>query len=185
MGEEAIVDMLHAHCAGDAAALGRLFDALYRDLRTVAAQRLLRLRPGATLTPTALVHEAWLRLCGAEALDLRDRGHFLACAARAMRHVLLDAARARGAGKRGAGALQITLSDSLVAAAPALDMLDVERALVELEAIDAGLSRLVELRFFSGMSVEEVAALHGVSERTVFRQWQQARAFLQVRLEAP
>ena len=184
MGEQAIVEMLQAHRAGDPSALDRLFDALYRELRGVAAQRLMRLRPGATLTPTVLVHEAWLRLSGAATLELRDRGHFLACAARAMRHVLLDAARARGTGKRGGGAVAITLGDHLAAEAPGLDMLDVDRALVELEAVDAELSQLVELRFFSGMTIEEVAALRGVSERTVFRQWQQARAFLQVQLES-
>ena len=185
VGEQAITALLQAHRSGDAAALDRVFDALYRDLRGVAAQRLSRLRPGGTLTPTALVHEAWMRLAGAEALDLRDRGHFFACAARAMRHVLLDAARARGADKRGGGALPVTLTENLADDAPALEMLDLERALVELEAIDPKLCELVELRFFSGMSVEDIALLRGLSERTVFRQWQQARALLQVQLGEP
>lgn len=182
VGEHGITELLQHHRDGDRDALDRVFDALYRDLRGVAAQRLARLRPGGTLTPTALVHEAWMRLAGAHALELRDRGHFFACAARAMRHVLLDAARARGTDKRGGGALPVTLTANLAADAPALDMLDIERALVELEAIDPQLSELVELRFFSGMSVEDVAQLRDVSERTVFRQWQQARAFLQVQL---
>lgn len=182
VGEHGITELLRHHRDGDPGALDRVFDALYRELRGVAAQRLARLRPGGTLTPTALVHEAWMRLAGAHALELRDRGHFFAVAARAMRHVLLDAARARGTDKRGGGALAVTLTANLAADAPALEMLDIERALVELEAIDPQLSELVELRFFSGMSVEDVAGLRGVSERTVFRQWQQARAFLQVQL---
>jgi RNA polymerase sigma factor (TIGR02999 family) len=185
MGDQPITELLHAHRAGDSAALDQVFDVLYRELRGVAAQRLARLRPGGTLTPTALVHEAWLRLSGSGSLQLRDRGHFLACAARAMRMVLLDAARSRHAEKRGGGATPITLTGNLAAESAPMEMLDIERALVELEAVDPALCELVELRFFSGMSVEEVAALRGVSERTVFRQWQQARAFLQVQLEAP
>ncbi|HSJ95960.1 MAG TPA: ECF-type sigma factor [Myxococcota bacterium] len=185
MDEHAITQLLHAHRDGDAAALGRIFDALYAELRVVARHRLARLPPGATLSPTALVHESWLRLSGNPALDLRDRGHFMACAARAMRHALIDAARAHGADKRGGGALPITLTANLAADAAPLDVLDLERALLELEALDPGLCELVELRFFSGLSVEEVAALRGVTARTVFRQWQQARAFLQVTLEAP
>lgn len=186
MDESAITSLLQEHRGGDASAMGRVFEALYAELRGLAAQRVARLRPGGTLTPTALVNEAWLRLVSASSLECNDRGHFLACAARAMRHVLLDAARARGAGKRGSGALAITLTDNLVAAAqplPGLDLLDVERALVALEAVDPALAQLVELRFFSGMSIEEVAVLRGVSARTVFRHWEQARAFLQVQLE--
>lgn len=182
MAEQPITALLQQHKAGDASALDRVFQALYRELRALAAQRAARLRPGATLTPTALVSEAWLRLVGAAGLDFNDRGHFLACAARAMRHVLLDAARARGAGKRGSGAIAITLTDN-VAATSELDLLDIERALVELEALDPKLGELVELRFFAGMSIDEVAALRGVSARTVFRHWEQARAFLQVQLE--
>jgi RNA polymerase sigma factor (TIGR02999 family) len=182
VGEHGITELLQQHREGDPAALNRVFDALYRDLRGVAAQRLARLPPGGTLTPTALVHEAWMRLAGAQSLDLHDRGHFFACAARAMRHVLLDAARARGAEKRGGGALPVTLTSNVAADAAPLEMLDLERVLVELEAIDPQLGELVELRFFSGMSVEDIAQLRGVSDRTVFRQWQQARAFLQVQL---
>jgi len=182
VGEQGITALLQAHRGGDASALDAVFDMLYRELRGLAAQRLARWRPGATLTPTVLVHEAWLRLAGASALAFNDRGHFLACAARAMRHVLLDAARARGAGKRGSGALAITLTDNIAASTP-LDVLDVERALVELEALDPALGELVELRFFAGLSVEDVAALRGVTARTVYRHWEQARAFLQVQLE--
>ena len=185
MGEHGITELLQHYRDGDPAAFDRVFDLLYRDLRGIAAQRLARLHPGGTLTPTALVHEAWLRLSGAHSLGLRDRGHFFACAARAMRHVLLDAARARGADKRGGGALPVTLTANAAADAPALDILDLERAMVELEAIDPPLCELVELRFFSGMSVEDIAQLRGVSDRTVFRQWQQARAFLQVQLAEP
>lgn len=180
--EHGITEWLQQHREGDPVALGQLFDALYRELRGLASRRVARLRPGGTLTPTALVHEAWIRLDGAKSLPLRDRGHFFACAARAMRHVLLDAARARGTDKRGGAALAVTLTANLAAEAPALEVLDVDRALVELEAVDPQLGELVELRFFSGMSVEDVAELRGVSERTVFRQWQQARAFLQVQL---
>ncbi len=161
-----------------------VFQTLYRELRGLAAQRVARIRPGATLTPTVLVHEAWLRLNGASALEFNDRGHFLACAARAMRHVLLDAARAHHAGRRGGGSLAITLTENVAASAP-LDVLDVERALVELESVDPALGELVELRYFAGLSVEEIATLRGLTPRTVFRHWEQARAFLQVMLEDP
>lgn len=181
MADEDITRLLQAAGNGDRGALDRVFDLLYAELRRIAGQR-IGSQGGATLTPTGLVHEAYLKLARAEALPLENRGHFLACAARAMRQVLGDLARRHFAEKRGGDATRITLHENLAEPGSEIDLLDLERALDALDAVDPALRELAELRYFSGLSVEEVAALRGVTERTVFRQWQQARAFLQVQL---
>jgi RNA polymerase sigma factor (TIGR02999 family) len=171
--------LLRAWRAGDALAGERLVEVLYRELHEMARQRLARERAGGTLQTTALVHEAWLRLVDQRSVEWRDRGHFLALAATMMRRVLVDRARARKAGKRGSGEAAITLTD--VAAAgidPAVEILDVDRALERLAATYPRQARVVELRFFGGLQLEEIGAVVGVAERTVKRDWSFARAWL-------
>lgn len=154
------------------------FSAAYDRLRRVAAALMRRERPGQTLQATALVHEAYLRLADA-APAWRDEHHFVAIAARVMRQILVDRARARGAQKRWAGLDRVSLSESLVAAHVDDDMLPaLDDALTRLEQIDPEQARVVELRFFAGLSVEETAAALGISPATVKRRWTFARAWL-------
>ena len=155
--------------------------AVYDELRRIAAAYMRRERPGQTLQPTALVHEAYLRLAGAGS-PWTDRRHFLGIAARSMRQILVERARARGAQKRWAGLDRVSLTESLVgrsaqgnedALLPALD-----EALTRLEQIDPEQARLVELRYFVGLSIEETADALGLSPATVKRRWALARAWL-------
>jgi RNA polymerase sigma factor (TIGR02999 family) len=132
-----------------------------------------------TLQPSGLVNEAYVRLAGSPVLDYHDRAHFFAIAARVMRQVLVDHARRRRAAKREG--LLVTLEDAGAPAAP-LELLDLENALTELAALDERQARVVELRFFGGLDVEEAAGVLGLSARTVKREWQTARAWLQHRL---
>ena len=164
--------------APDSGALSDAFEASYAELRRLARRQLRRLRPGQTLTTTALVHEAYLKL-GKAFITPADRNHFLALAARAMRQILVDYARRRASGKRGGGLRPATLDgDSIPVEALADEMLGIDRALTRLEALDERLARIVEWRFFGGMSEEDVAAALGITARTVRRDWQKARAFL-------
>lgn len=160
--------------------MGGLFDELYQELRRLAHRQLARgRRPGATLNTTALVHEAFVKLESAGRVEVRDREHFRALAARAMRQVLVDAARTRQAAKRGAGVAAVDLED----ASPSVndlveEVLAVDAALVLLAGLDERLAQVVEWRVFAGMSEEEIAGTLGVTSRTVRRDWQKARAFL-------
>lgn len=161
------------------AAADHLFAVVYDHLRTVA-RRELRRRRGGTLDTTALVNEAYLKLCQGPAKAFRDRGHFLAVASLAMRHILVDAARRRAMKRRrgetsndGAPGEPQVAVDELAA-----EIIDLDQALATLSALDERLGRLVELRFFGGLSVEDTARALEVSERTVKRDWQKARAFL-------
>jgi len=179
-----ITQLLAAASQGDGKAFDRLVSLIYRELRVIARRQLRRRRPGQTLTTTALVHEAYLRLADHHGAGWQDRTHFLAVAALAMRHVLVDAARRRAAKKRGGDEVRITF-DGLVpgaeeagADARAIEILAVDRALTALAALNERLSRLVELRFFAGLTEEEVAQVMGTSERTVRRDWRKARAYL-------
>lgn len=178
-----ITQLLAAVRDGDPTAFDRLVDRVYRELRLIARQQLRRRRPGQTITTTALVHEAYLRLADRGA-GWNDRSHFLAVAALAMRHVLVDAARRRTAKKRGGDEVRIAFDELSPgryepgADGRAVEILAVDRALTALAALDERLSRLVELRFFAGLTEEEVAAAMGTSERTVRRDWRKARAYL-------
>ena len=168
-------------------ALSEAFEASYGELRRLARRQLRRLRPGQTLTTTALVHEAFVKLVKGP-VTAEDRSHFLALAARAMRQILVDYARRRASGKRGGGARPATLDgDSIPVEALADEMLGIDRALTHLEILDERLARLVEWRFFGGMTEDEVAVALGVTARTVRRDWQKARAFLfrELSSEAP
>ena len=159
-------------------ALSDAFEASYSELRRLARQQLRRLRPGQTLTTTALVHEAFVKLVKGP-VKAEDRNHFLALAARAMRQILVDYARRRSSGKRGGGLRPSTLDgDAIPVEALADEMLGIDRALKRLETLDERLARMVEWRFFGGMTEDEVASAMGVTSRTVRRDWQKARAFL-------
>src|SRR5580765_5632481 len=159
----------------DADALAPL---VYDELRKIAAAYMRRERPGPTLQPTALVHEAYMRLAHAGS-PWNDKKHFIGIAARSMRQILVERARARGAQKRWAGLNRVSLSDSLAVATDPETMLPaLDDALTRLEAIDAEQARIVELRFFAGLSIEETAEAIGVSPATLKRRWSLARAWL-------
>ena len=163
---------------GDPSAMSQAFEATYDQLRRIARRQLRSVRPGDTLRTTALVNEAFLKLVG-HPVDAADQNHFFALAARAMRHVLVDYARERGAQKRGGDRHRTTLDvDAISVGVVAEEMLGIDRALTKLEQVDERLARLVEWRFFGGMTEEEIAAAMGVTARTVRRDWQKARAFL-------
>lgn len=158
--------------------MDRLFGDIYHELRALARRQLARLSPGQTLSPTALVHEAYLKLADRSG-HLQDQQHFRALAARAMRQVIVDYVRNRRAQKRNPGLPVTTLSDvALAVDAGEDDLLALDEALDQLEALDERQARIVEMRFFGGLQVDEVASALGVSERTVKREWQKARAFL-------
>jgi RNA polymerase sigma-70 factor, ECF subfamily len=161
--------------------LDRLLPEVYADLRRLAASVLRGERPGHTLQPTALVHEAYLRLA-AQHGQFKDRGHLLAVAACMMRRVLVDHARARAAARRSGG-VRVTLGDEVRASAPAVELLALDQALERLAATDPRLVRLVELRCFAGLSVDDAAAALGVSAATAKRDWALARAFVERELE--
>ena len=168
---------------GDREAFDRLFPLVYDELR-ILARRQIRRSPGErALGTTTLLHEAYLKLVDQTRVAVQDRHHFFSLAAKAMRHILVDEARRRSAHKRGGGAAAPVGADA-VAAAPGImpggeaDLVAVDRALERLEAVDPRLGRIVELRFFGGLSVEETAEALELSPRTVKRDWQKARAFL-------
>jgi RNA polymerase sigma-70 factor (ECF subfamily) len=159
----------------DADALAPL---VYDELRRLAAAYMRRERPGQTLQATALVHEAYMRLAGA-GTPWHDKRHFVGIAARSMRQILVERARARGALKRWAGLNRVTISDTLAIAAESDTMLPaLDEALERLEQLDAEQARIVELRFFAGLSIEETADAIGLSPATVKRRWALARAWL-------
>jgi RNA polymerase sigma factor (TIGR02999 family) len=171
--------------AGDRDALDRLLPFVYDELRAIAARHMARERVDHTLQPTALVHEAYGRLASGAAIAEADRLHFLRLASHVMRQVLVDHARARHAAKRG-GNLQVTLDDGLVGAdARALDMLVLDDALTRLAVAEPRWAQVVELRFFAGLEVSEVAEALGISSATVKRDWRFARAWLATALDAP
>jgi RNA polymerase sigma factor (TIGR02999 family) len=168
--------------AGDKQAAGKLIVALYRELRMVAARAMRTERPGHTLQPTALVNEAFLRLAGQSELEWTSRAHFLGVAARLMREILVDYARKRGTVKRGSGR-QINLNDGLLLSEDRLEeIMAWNEILLQLEELDARQARIVELRFFAGMNVEEIAEVLEISTPTVKREWASAKAWLHHRL---
>lgn len=177
--EGEVTRLLALWSSGDASALERLAPLVYEELRTLAGRLLRGERAGHTLQPTALVNEAFLRLAGGRTVDWKGRTHFFAVAARAMRRILVDHARTRLAGKRGGGATRISLTETpLSVPAPDVDVLALDEALERLAGLDPGQARVVELRFFAGLSVEETAEAIGASPATVKREWSSARAWL-------
>jgi RNA polymerase sigma factor (TIGR02999 family) len=165
---------------GDPQALSALMPLVYDELRRLARGYLYREKAGQTIQPTALVHEAYLRLVDAKQQDWRTRAHFVAIAAISMRQILIERARARAAQKRGGERVRVTLDEELVEAPEStFDVLAVDQALTRLADIDAEQARIVELRFFGGLTIEESAQALGVSPATVKRHWTMARAWLQ------
>lgn len=177
--------LLRAWAKGDRKALGQLTPRVYRELRRVASRLLQREHSGHTLQSADLVHEAYLRLvCGAD-VDWQDRAHFFAVAAGLMRRILLDRARRRAAGKRGGDRRRFELSETLdVAQSQARELIALDDALGTLAEVDPRKARIVELRFFGGLSVKETAEVVQVSGDTVMRDWQLARAWLKKELAA-
>jgi len=175
----AVTELLRAWSDGDDGALARLTPLVETELRRLARGYMVRERRGHTLQPTALVNEAFLRLTDARQVRWQDRAHFLGISARLMRRVLVDHARSRGYRKRGGAAQRVTLNDGLIAAPePALDVVALDRALEALAAADLRKSRVVELRFFGGLSVEETAEVLHVSPQTIKRDWRLAKLWL-------
>jgi RNA polymerase sigma factor (TIGR02999 family) len=173
-----VTGLLVAWSNGEEGARNRLIEAVYGQLRQLARARLRREAADHSLSPTALVHEAYLRLVDQQRVKWQNRAHFFAIAARLMRRILVDHARARGAGKRGAG-LRVSLAGLEPGTPPRdLDVLALDAALDRLAAIDPRQGQLVELRFFGGLDIEETAAVLGVSPVTVKRDWALSRAWL-------
>ncbi len=172
---------------GDHQAAGELLPLVYDELRRLAASRLAREAPGQTLQPTALVHEAYLRLVGGDPDKAFDgRGHFFAAAAEAMRRILIDRARARHRQKRGGGHRRVLFDfDALLAEPHDDDLLVLDEALTALAVEDPGAARLVQLRVFAGLSLREAAVAIGVSKSTALRDWNYARAWLCEALAGP
>jgi len=164
---------------GDVEAAAALIPLVYAELRRMAGGCLRSERPDHTLQCTALVHEAYLRLVKLREVNWQNRAQFFAISAQVMRHILVDHARARRAGKRGAGATLVSLDEALtVPAAENLDLVGLDRSLSRLAAIDDRKVRIVELRYFAGLSIEETAEAVGCSTTTVKREWTIARAWL-------
>lgn len=175
----AITELLERSRGGDEPAAGLLVPLVYGELRRIAASCLRRERAGHTLQATALVHEAYLRLLKDHSLSFQNRAHFLGIAARAMREILVEHARARDATKRGGERRRITLDEAIAATRDRhVDVLAIHEALERLAALDAQHARLVELRFFGGLTNEEAAEALGVSVATIKRTWSAARAWL-------
>ncbi len=169
--------------AEDPRAVDALVPEVYDELRAIAHRHLAADRPGHTLSTTALVHEAYVRLADADQVGERGRAYFFAAAARAMRRVLVDYARRRGRLKRGGGAVPLTLEEAVVAdSARRIDVLDLDQALMDLGDLASRPASVVECRFFGGLTVEDTALALGVTARTVKRDWAFARAWLYDRL---
>lgn len=165
--------------------LDRLVPLVYDDLRKIAHHHLARRKPGGTLTTTAVVHEAYLKLVDQSRAEVRDSQHFLALASIAMRHLLVDRARARVTAKRGGGRQPISLEETKMAAdEQAEGLLALDAALQQLSSVSPRLANVVEWRFFGGMTEQEIAGLLGVTVRTVERDWAKARMLLRQQLDA-
>ncbi len=182
---EQVTEVLAAMARGEADAAERLLPLVYSELKVLARARMARERPGQTLQPTALVHEAYLRLVG-EGARWENRAHFYGAAAQAMRRIMVERARRVSRLKRGGDAERITLHDDAVSVAPRSDeLLALDEALDRLAAHDRGMADVVMLRYFAGLTVTETAEAVGASERTVSRQWTAARAWLRHQLTGP
>lgn len=180
-----VTQLLAAHRAGDGTALDQAFSFVYDDLRRAASAQLRR-GASPTLNTTSLVNEAYLRLVKGTEVAPTDRAHFLALAARAMRYIIIDYARQRGAAKRGGGAHHIQLDDSQIAIDDQVQqLLSLDDAMQALGRLDERLVSMVECRFFTGMTEEETAEALGISLSTVQRDWKRAKAWLKEELRDP
>lgn len=177
-GPQDISKYLEAWSQGSEAALSGLIDIVYDDLRAIAHRHLRMERTGHTLNTTALVHEAYLHLADRTGPEWRGRPQFFALVSRVMRHVLIDYARVRNAAKRGGGRIRVPMPETGTEDATLVELLAMDQALRQLAEKDARLARVVECRFFGGLSDAEIAETLGISERTVTRDWKRARAYL-------
>jgi RNA polymerase sigma factor (TIGR02999 family) len=169
---------------GSNAALEKLMPAVYKELRKIAARYLRGERSGHTLQPTALVHEAYIKLIDRSQVNWQNRAHFLGTAAQLMRNILVDHARARNAAKRGGGEYKVSLNEAMISSEPPdVDLIALDEALDELSALDPQQGRVIELRFFGGLSIEETAVVLGISPTTVRRDWTTAKLWLRRRMD--
>lgn len=183
--QQAVTQLLERARVGDPQVTDELFPIVYDELRAIAARYLSGESNAQTLQATALVHEAYLRLVGSAQTPWENRAHFFGAAARAIRRILTERARARGRIKRGGGQGRVPLDDALVVSpAPNVDLEGLDKALSELAKLDPQKARIVELRFFAGLTVEHTALVLGVSTSTVARDWQFARVWLSHKLES-
>jgi RNA polymerase sigma factor (TIGR02999 family) len=178
-----VTSLLRKLGEGDEAVRDELFTVVYQELRRLARRAMQSERANHTLQPTALVHEAFLRLAGATDIEWEDRKHFFAVAAKTMRRILVDHARGLRSSKRNGGTRVELTPDFTLTEANADDILAVDEALGRLELLDPRQSQVVELRYFAGLSNEEIASVTGVNARTVRRDWQLARAWLHSQLD--
>ncbi len=164
---------------GDRSALDKLLPLVHSELRRIAQRQMSQERPGHTLQATALVNEAYLKLAGQQEFDWQNRAHFFAVCAQVMRHILIDHARAHARDKRGGGAVKVSLNDALVVVEDqTAHFIALDEALRVLERLDPQKGKIVELRYFGGLSVDEAAEVMNISPRTVRREWQRAKAWL-------
>jgi RNA polymerase sigma factor (TIGR02999 family) len=183
--QTSITELLIRWREGDKAALDELMPQVYGELRRLASYYLRKERPDHTLQPTALVHEAYLRLMNEKKIDWQNRAHFFGIAAVRMRHILVEHARSRRAAKRGRGGCRISLSEADgFAERRDINLLALEDALKKLEEMDSQKVRIVELRFFGGLTIEETAEVLKISPATVKRSWTMARAWLRTEVAA-
>jgi RNA polymerase sigma factor (TIGR02999 family) len=179
MSPQEVTRLLADWGRGDRSALDKLFPLVHAELRRIAKRQMSQERAGHTLQATALVNEAYLKLAGQEGFEWHDRAHFYAVCAQVMRHILIDHARGHARDKRGGGAIQVSLNEvAVMPAEQAGDFVALDEALRALEAIDPQKGRIVELRYFGGLSIEETAEVLKISPRTVRREWQRAKAWL-------
>jgi RNA polymerase sigma factor (TIGR02999 family) len=178
-----VTTILRAAQAGDPSAAAQLLPLVYDELRKLARAQMARLPPGQTLQPTALVHEAYLRLLGKEDLRIDSRRHFFFVAARAMRDLLVEQARRKAGPRRGGGRRRVELQENVAAVEPPVDnVLALHEALTELEKEDPLKGQIVNLRYFAGMTVRETAEVLGMSERSLHRDWRFIKAWLENRI---
>ncbi len=182
-----VTHLLHAIEHGDAHAAGELLPLVYEELRKLAASRMVNEAPGQTLQPTALVHEAWLRLVGPDGqAKFKSRAHFFGAAAEAMRRILIENARRKQAGRHGGGQQRVDIDEvELATEAGNDDLLALDEALEKLAALDQPKAELVKLRYFVGLTFEEAAELLSISAPTAKRHWAFARAWLYAEMNAP
>lgn len=182
MSEGTVTKLLGEVREGNQAAIDALFEKVYGELRALAGDYFRRERPDHTMQPTALVHEAYVRLVGTDSVAWENRAHFFNVAAQVMRNIMVDHARKRQSQKRGSGK-KVSLDEAIsFSTEQNLDLVALDDALKQLESLDEQQSRIVELRFFGGLKLEEVAQVLGVSPATVSREWLKAKLFLKSRL---
>jgi len=174
-----VTQLLADWSKGDKSALDKLLPLVHAELRRIAQRQMSQERPGHTLQATALVNEAYVKLAGRDGFEWHDRAHFFAVCAQVMRHILIDHARGHARDKRGGGAIQVSLGEvAVMGSEPGGDFVALDDALRELESVDPQKGKIVELRYFGGLTIEETAEVLDISPRTVRREWRRAKAWL-------